>query len=313
MLSHGRRSATAIFLILLGLSGQLISPTVSSALAQTITPEIVDRSNDLDVPFVPSHDNVLQAMFELAKPTKDDFLIDLGSGDGRIVIGAAHKFGTRGYGVDLNKGLVQVATERARRAGVGSKARFEVRDLFKTDLRPATILTMYLLPEVVQTLRPTLLTQLRPGTRIVSHDYHLADWRPDASRIVDISASRDKPEESVIYYWVVPGRVAGLWEWTLAYASYFNRPLEYSAALKQRFQDMEGTVEVIGLEGRVHHGSVSGTRIAFSADVEIEELMVRHDFSGEIDGNTITGTVRLSGGVRPVTLPWRATRTQTMD
>jgi hypothetical protein len=298
-----KRRATTCLIIGVGLFGFLISPLFFPTQAQTFTPEIRGHSDSLDVPFVPSHNNVLQAMFELAKPTKDDYLIDLGSGDGRIVIAAAHKFGTRGFGVDLNEGLVRVARERARRAGVGPKVKFEVRDIFETDIRKATILTMYLLPDIVQGLRPNLLRDLRPGTRILSHDYHLGSWRPDATRIVDISPSPNKPEESVIYYWLVPAKIAGSWEWTLDYRRYFDRPLEYVATLKQHFQDLEGVVETLGLDGRVHQASLSGTRVAFSADVEIDEGMVRHDFSGEVKGDTITGTVRLSGSVRPVTLP----------
>lgn len=313
MLSFTKRSTTAYLIALSVFSGLLTSPVVSSAQAQTVTPEIRDRSDNLDVPYVPSHTNVLRAMFELAKPTKEDFLIDLGSGDGRIVIGAAQKFGTRGFGVDLNEELVRIAAERARRAGVGSMVRFAVRDIFRTDFRQATILTMFLLPDIVQALRPRILQQLRPGTRVVSHDYHLADWRPDATRIVDISESPDKPKQSVIYFWRVPADVAGTWIWTLDHRPYFNRPLDYTAALKQRFQDLEGAVEVLGLEGRIHHAAVSGTHVAYSVHVEVDEAMVRHDFSGEVSGNTITGTVRLSGGLRPVTLPWRATRTQTAD
>lgn len=313
MLSWTRRSLAAGLIFCLGLPGFLIFLTGASAPAQTVTKEIRDRSDDLDVPYVPSHDNVLRAMFDMAKPTKDDFLIDLGSGDGRIVIGAAHTFGTRGFGVDLNKGLVDIAKERAISAGVGAKVRFEVRDIFKTDIRQATIVTMFLLPDVVQALRPELLRQLRPGTRIVSHDYHLAEWRPDESRIVDISPSPDKRKDSVIYFWRVPARIAGSWQWTLDNSDHFVRPLEYAAALKQHFQDVEGSIEVLGLEGRIHYGEISGTQVAFSAHVEVNERMVRHDFAGQVQGNTITGTVTLSGGIRPVTLPWRATRTPTVD
>jgi len=287
----------------------LIFNSGSTPRAQEITPDIQQRSDDLDVPFVPSHGNVLKAMFDFAKPTKDDFLIDLGSGDGRIVIGAAKSFGTRGFGVDLNEGLVRVARARAERAGVAALARFEVRDLYKTDLRPATILTMYLLPEVVQSLRDRLLTELRPGTRIVSHDYHLGEWRPDASRVVDISPSPDKPEDSVIYFWVVPAMLSGKWQWAITYPLYFDNPVEYSASIAQQFQDIEGSVEVFPVKGRIHDARLSGTRVAFSADVEVGERMIHHDFAGKIDGDRITGTVKLSGSVNPVTLPWSARRT----
>lgn len=292
------------------LVGILVSVPAAAQRVNDISPEIQQRSDELDVPFVPSHDNVLKAMFDMAKPTRDDFLIDLGSGDGRIVISAAHKFGTRGLGVDLNEGLVKIARDRADRAGVASRARFEVRDLYKTDIRSATVLTMYLLPEIVQDLRDRLMAELRPGTRIVSHDYHMGDWRPDESRVVEISERPKDPEESIVYFWVVPARIAGNWKWTLNYPRYSDTPLEYAAAISQHFQDVDGQVEVFPSTGRIRNGRLAGTRIAFSADVEVAERIVRHDFAGTIDGERITGTVRLSGGMAEITLPWEARRTK---
>lgn len=287
--------------------GPLLIPGTLS-FAQEITPEIEQRSDSLDVPFVRYHNNVLAAMFDFAKPTKEDFLIDLGSGDGRIVIGAAESFETKGFGVDLNEGLVRIAQQRAERAGVSSLARFEVRDLYETDFRPATNLTMYLLPEIVQELRPKLLAELRPGTRIVSHDYHLGEWRPDASRLVDISENPDRPEESIIYFWIVPARVAGEWLWTINYPQDSKDPVEYGASITQSFQDIEGTLSVFPSQGRIRNAVLSGTRIAFTADIEVDERIVRHDFTGEADGDRIFGTVKLSGGIAPMTLPWSAQR-----
>jgi SAM-dependent methyltransferase len=272
-----------------------------------VTSDIIDRSSQLDVPFVPSHDNVLRAMFELARPTGTDFLIDLGSGDGRIVINAARQFGLRGFGVDLNDDLVGIANRNAERAGVAPRAKFYVRDLFETDIRQATILTMYLLPEVVQSLRDKLLTDLRPGARIVSHDYHLADWRPDAVRLAEIGP---KLEDSIVYLWVVPARVAGVWAWTIEQPELFNEPMEYSASLSQRFQDVEGKVSLFPFEQRIHQASLQGTRLAFSVAGELNEKIVFHDFEGVVEGDRITGTVRLSGGIPPVTLPWTARRTR---
>jgi len=303
-----RRPHTLGWVLAAGVFSLLVTlpPAVSSA--AEITPEIKNRSDALDVPYVPSHDNVLRAMFEMAKPTQDDFLIDLGSGDGRIVITAARRFGTRGFGVDLNEGLVHVARGRAERAGVATLAKFEVRDLFKTDIRPATILTMYLLPEVVQELRGRLLAELQPGTRVVSHDYHLGDWRPDASRVIEIGDRPGRSEESIVYFWVVPARVAGSWQWSTSYPAYHDGPIGYSATIRQNFQDFAGSVAVFPDERPIRDGVLSGRRIAFAADIELDERIVRHEFTGIVDGDRIDGTVRLSGGVRPVTLPWRARR-----
>lgn len=272
------------------------------AVAQNVPAEVENLSDQFDVPFVPSHENVLKAMFDMAKPTKDDYVVDLGSGDGRIVITAAKEYGAQGFGVDLNDKLVAIANERARDAGVGDRAKFYVRDLFKTDISKATIVTMYLLPEVVMEIRPKLFSTLRPGTRIVSHDYHLGDWRPENARVVPIGLG----EESIVYHWIVPAKVAGWWRWEISYPGYFEQPLQYEARLKQKFQDVEGDILLNGGAISIHDATLRSDRIAFSATGELDDRIVRHDFSGTVRGKEIVGTVRLSGGVREVELPWRA-------
>jgi SAM-dependent methyltransferase len=164
-----------------------------------------------EVPFVVSPDNVTLAMLKLANVGAEDYLIDLGSGDGRIVILAAKRFGARGLGVELSPQLVQQSRDAARAAGVESRAFFREQDLFKTDLAPATVVTMYLLPDVNLALRPKLL-QLRPGTRIVSHDWDMGEWQPDRTIKVDVP---DKPvgleKASRIHLWIVPARLQGTW------------------------------------------------------------------------------------------------------
>jgi SAM-dependent methyltransferase len=147
---------------------------------------------DTDVPFVVTPDNVTHEMLRLAAVKAGDFVIDLGSGDGRIVIVAARQFGARGLGVEIVPELVAKSLENARRAGVADRVEFRVQDLFATDLSPATVITMYLLPEVNLQLRPRLLA-LKPGTRIVSHDWDMGDWKPD--RVVTVEAP-DKPRKS---------------------------------------------------------------------------------------------------------------------
>jgi hypothetical protein len=164
-----------------------------------------------EVPFVVSPDSVTLAMLQAARVTGEDYVIDLGSGDGRIVILAAKRFGARGLGIEINPELVVKSRENARNAGVGERVAFREQDLFKTDLSPASVVTLYLLPEVNMQLRPKLL-QLRPGTRVVSHDFDMEDWEPDQSRTVD---APDKPiglgKTSKVYMWVVPARVEGAW------------------------------------------------------------------------------------------------------
>jgi SAM-dependent methyltransferase len=164
------------------------------------------RAQDTDVPFVVTPDNVTREMLRLADVKAGDYVIDLGSGDGRIVIVAARQFGARGLGVEIVPELVEKSRENARRAGVADRAEFRVQDLFATDLAPATVITMYLLPEVNLQLRPRLQA-LRPGTRIVSHDWDMGDWKPDRVVTVDVP---DKPigreKLSRLYLWTVPPR-----------------------------------------------------------------------------------------------------------
>src|SRR5262245_37733452 len=137
------------------------------------------RAAMAQVPFVPTPPDVVERMLVMAKVTKTDYVIDLGSGDGRVVRLAAQKYGARGFGVDLDTELVGRSVSLARRDGVSDRVSFLAQDLFKTDISEATVLTMYLLPAVNMQLRPRLLTELKPGTRVVSHDFDLGDWAAD--------------------------------------------------------------------------------------------------------------------------------------
>jgi hypothetical protein len=296
-----RRGAIA----LAALAAIVVAAPATEPAAQDVLPEIKQRSDELDVPFVPSDDNVLNAMFDMAKPTSGDFLIDLGSGDGRIVVEAARRFGLRGFGVDLNEGLVAIARQRARSVGVADRVEFHIRDLFRTDFRQASILTMYLLPEIVLELREALLRDLRPGARIVSHDYHMGEWRPDEARLVRIGSGN---EESVVYFWTVPAKAAGTWEWTIDSRDYADIPVDFRAVLGQRYQDIAAEVVIFPGLGVAHDLRLSGARIAFSITGEVNERMVRHDFAGTIDGDRIAGAVTLGGASPPLTLPWAARR-----
>jgi SAM-dependent methyltransferase len=149
----------------------------------------------LDVPYVPTPQVVVDKMLELANVTKDDYLIDLGCGDGRIPISAARQFGTRGMGVDIDPARIYEANVNAVNARVGDKVEFKKQDLFQTDFSKATVLTMYLLPRINLELRPRILSQLKPGTRVVSHTFDMGDWKPDKKLIVG---------DHTIYLWIVP-------------------------------------------------------------------------------------------------------------
>lgn len=164
------------------------SPATSSSSIQAQKPQ-------LDVPYVPTPQIVAEQMLAIANVNKNDVLYDLGSGDGRIVITAAQKYGTRGVGIDINPERIKEANNNARQAGVTDLVEFRQQDLFQSDLSEATVVTLYLLPEVNLRLRPKLLKELKPGTRIVSHAFDMGDWQPQ--RVEQLNGS-------TIYYWVVP-------------------------------------------------------------------------------------------------------------
>jgi SAM-dependent methyltransferase len=164
-----------------------------------------------EVPFVTTPDHVTLEMLRIANVGPTDRVIDLGSGDGRIVIVAAQRYGASGLGVEIVPDLVQQSQDSAAKAGVADRAQFRVQDIFQTDLSAATVITMYLLPDVNLALRPSLL-QLKPGTRIVSHDWDMADWKPDQTTVLavpDKQVGREK--SSKVHLWTVPAQVQGLW------------------------------------------------------------------------------------------------------
>ena len=219
----------------------------TGAAAQPALPAPPAPSAIEDVPFITTPDHVTVAMLELAGVGPRDHVIDLGSGDGRIVIAAARRFGASGLGVEIVPELVAQSRDSARRAGVEGRTRFEVQDLFATDLAPASVITMYLLPEVNLALRPRLLA-LAPGTRIVSHDWDLGDWAPDRTLTLAVPQKTIGREKlSRLHLWTVPARVAGLW------CAAGGTTLE----LEQRFQTVQATLRSVD-DLRSYSGRVDG-------------------------------------------------------
>lgn len=161
--------------------------------------EVEAPEPELDVPYVPTPNEVVAQMLQLANVQKSDVLYDLGSGDGRIVVTAAQKYGTRGVGIDINPERISEANANARAAKVTDRVQFRQQDLFKTDLSEATVVTLYLLPDINVKLRPQLFKQLKPGTRIVSHDFDMGEWKPE--RVVQVQGPT---RQHTLYYWVVP-------------------------------------------------------------------------------------------------------------
>ena len=215
-----------------------------------------------EVPFVVTPDSVTQAMLELARVGPGDHVIDLGSGDGRIVITAAKRFGASGLGVEIDPALVAKSIENARAAGVDGKVRFIEQDLFKTDLDPATVVTLYLLPEVNLKLRPSLLA-LKPGTRIVSHDWDMAEWQPDRTIVLDVpDKAVGLEKKSKVHFWVVPARIQGDWCGT-------GKARGVLLRLAQEFQRFRGRFEAPGAEPQDFSGRIEGPLAASPKHVNI--------------------------------------------
>jgi predicted O-methyltransferase YrrM len=185
--------------ILMTLILVLIAAAVASAQAPGTQAPVQTPARTPDVPYVPSDDKVVAAMLDIAKVKKSDILYDLGSGDGRIPITAAKRFGTRGTGVEIDPVRVAEARENAKKAGVEDRVRFIEGDIFEADIKNATVVMLYLLPDVNLKLRPKLLSELKPGTRIVSHNYDMGDWEPEKSVRINLPNGTH-----VVYFWTVP-------------------------------------------------------------------------------------------------------------
>lgn len=262
---------------------------VAALVALSLSPA---RALEPRVPYVPTPQDVVERMLEIAKVGPHDYLIDLGSGDGRIVVTAARKYGTRGFGVDLNPERIRESTDNARRAGVADKVAFYQRDLFETNLADATVITMYLLPQVNIELRPRLL-ELKPGTRLVSHDFDMGDWKPDTHIKMEAQAKYGGAGgQSDIYFWIVPARVAGVWRWELPVS---GKPLAYEVTLEQRYQVITGSAAVGGRVVKLQNARLRGDTIRFAFTAEVNGAPVKHEFSGRVAGEAVSGSAQLSG------------------
>ncbi len=249
-------------------------------------------------PYVPSPVSVVADMLKIAGIGPRDFVIDLGSGDGRIVLTAAKVYGASGFGVEIQDNLVKLSNEAAKAEGLADRVKFLKQDLFKTDISQATVLTMYLLPNTVNMLSEKLKTELRPGTRIISHDYSLADWIPEETKHFDLE---DKIKISgvtttLIFLYVVPAKVAGQWTSKVA-PEVAKQPVTFE--LSQQMQKIGGMARVGGREVPIEDPKLVGEKISFRLPVERGRPL---NFTGQVKGASIEGTVE-AGGVRS---PWTA-------
>ena len=227
-----------------------------------------------DVIWLPTPQELVDKMLEMARVGPKDFVIDLGSGDGRTVIAAAKKFGARAMGIEYNPDMVEYSSRAAQKEGVAGKVKFVKADLFEIDFSAATVITMYLLTDLNLKLRPKIL-DLKPGTRVVSHAFDMGEWKPDRTETVDGKTA---------FLWIVPAKVAGIWQLP-----------QGELTLKQRFQTVEGTLNLGERVTPIANGRLRGNQLSFSAGGA--------EYSGRVSGGRIEGSVK-SGAT---TSSWSAT------
>ncbi len=250
------------------------------ALVLTVAASAQTTTVQRDVPYVPTPEHVVKRMLELANIKKGEFMMDLGSGDGRIAIAAARDHGATAVGIDIDPQRISEANENAKKAGVTDRVTFKQENIFTTSIKEADVITMYLLTSVNQKLRPRLLDELRPGTRLVSHAFDMGDWEADHYESVDGRS---------VYLWIVPAKVDG--EWTVK-----DGAQTFNLKFNQRFQTLMGTANVGGKDLPVKNGKLEGAQITFTLDLNGKPAT----FQGKVSGDKIEG----AAGKRE----WSATR-----
>jgi hypothetical protein len=260
----------------------LALPSLATAQASSgsgaFTPQVGQQGKD--VIWVPTPDALVDRMLRMAQVTPNDFVVDLGSGDGKIVIAAARDFKARSLGVEFNPDMVALSRRNAEKAGVADRASFERGDIFQFDYSKATVVTMYLLPGLNMKLRPTLLN-MRPGTRLVTHQFTMGSWEPDDASTVD-----SRPG----YLWIVPAPVSGPWKLTTTDA---RGAAETNLSLSQVFQNVTGTVRMSAMDGRLRNVRLWGDRLSFDM---MDERGVLRAYDGRVKGDRIEGSTRAADG-----------------
>ncbi len=225
---------------------------------------VAQQEPRLDVIYVPTPQDVVDRMLEMAEVKAGDFMIDFGCGDGGMVVTAA-KRGARGYGVDINPVRIKEANENAKKAGVTDKVEFKIANLFEEDLSKADVMAMYLLTDINIRLRPKILDTMKPGSRIVSHAFDMGDWEPD---------QRDTVSGKSVYFWIVPAKVGGKWV--------VEGGPKMTLDLSQQYQMVGGKAEIDGKTADVTGGRLKGAEITFTVDGKT--------YTGKVNGNVIEGT-----------------------
>lgn len=243
--------------------------TIAVALALAFPAAALAQSVQRDVPFVPTPEHVVKRMLELAQIKPGEFMMDLGSGDGRIAIAAARDYGATAVGIDIDPDRIRDANENARKAGVTDRVTLKQENIFTTSIKEADVITMYLLTTVNRKLRPRLLEELRPGTRLVSHAFDMGEWEADIFETVD---------GRHVYMWVVPAKVEG--EWTVK-----DGAQTFGVKFDQHFQMLSGTASIDGKQVPVRNGRLNGAEIVFTVDIDGKPAT----YHGKVAGDRIEG------------------------
>lgn len=266
-------------------------------------PSIAQAPLKLDVPFAPTNFTLIDTMLRVANVTPVDYVIDLGSGDGRINIAAARDRGAPGIGYEIDPALVQESIELSKMAGVGERVRFTEQNLFDSDISKATVVTLYLGVKVNLRVRPKLLAELRPGTRVVSHDFDLGEWKPDLH-------IRLREYGSNVYFWWVPARIAGTWSAKLDLPGAGVRAHEIR--ITQKFQEIDAVVSADGARVGLRDIRLAGDGLTFIMMEEVDRQFTFRRFFGQvkrgISGDTIEGYFRTETPGRRSESPFSMTR-----
>lgn len=288
---NGRRR-----LLIAGLLALPFAPRVALAWQESPTPPVIGTPS-----------KVIERMFSMARLRSTDTLIDLGSGDGRIVLQAASQYGARSIGVEMRSDLVAASRKEAERLGLSGRASFRAEDIFQTDLGEATVLTLYLSAEFNERLLPRILQGMKPGARVVSHDFAMGTWRPDGSERLDVPEKNNgRGGESHIMLWIVPANVAGRWRATIGEGAH-ARAVDLS--LGQQFQDIEGALKTERGHRRLARASLRGNEIAFATE-EAPAPYPKGRVTARVDGNRMTGVYRFEDATS-VGTPFTAERVST--
>ena len=254
------------------------------------------------LPYVPTPQIVVDEMLKMANVTAKDFVVDLGSGDGRMIITAARTFKSSGLGVDIDKKLVELSNNQAKADGVDDRVKFIEQDMFKADISKATVVTLYVLPDFMEKLRPKLLAELKPGTRIVAHDYYMPDWYPDRqfSLTVPEKVKANGTDKAYLYLWIVPSLVRGNWRMDFDVGGSGRQLI--ALAIEQQYQILNASAENILGAMKIDNAQLRGDEIRF--DLSVGATPYR--FTGKVIDGKMEGTAVTPGGSRSIA--WRASK-----